>query len=309
MRTSRYLFVVVTCFLFFVSGCNPTAGVRQNFFPPFTPQPNLLEPPQDQLLLWLEGNAPGGGSYLVLDANGDVERWHDVRGGSRQIVPVFSFEGRRSEVDITTPAGITYRAFALNCGDPNRSEIRCSYVLEGVPTDSANLDGRPYTILAVVRRNSGRGDNYFVMTGGRGCNPDFGGTGCESNTALHVGWSGERTIRLGQYDNDVIFDPAPAFNARSLTLSLFVAISAPSGGKTIGLLEPSFNVANTATDTRLLTNSSRLFIGGTAWGERNSVPDWRFVGDIVSLLIYTKQLSTEELRTAEDYLRNLFGPA
>lgn len=280
------------------SGC-PQTRVRQNYFPAFTPQPDQHEPPQDRLLLWLEGTAPGGGSYLAVDSSGAVSRWHDVRGGTRQIVGIPNLAGLRSSVSVTAPAtGARYSVLALSCSD----QTRCSYVLPG-----ASLDGSPYTVLAAVRRASGRGDNYFVMTNGRGCDVALGGINCETNSALHVGWSGERTLRLGQYGNDVTFDPTPPFGAGG-TVSLVEAISAPGEGKTIAILEPTINVASTVADTTPLSNSNQLFLGGTPWGVGPSQPDWHFVGDILAVLVYQKHLVGSELRLAQDYLRNRFGP-
>jgi hypothetical protein len=168
------------------------------------------------------------------------------------------------------------------------------------------LDGTAYTILAVVRRNSGRDSNYFVNTGGSNCNPTFGTT-CTSNTVLHLGWVGARAVRLGQYDRDVTLDAVPAFST-SPPLTLIQAVSGPGTGKLVAVLEPGFNQA--AIDPRvtaLLATSGGLFIGGSPFP--GPVPDWHFTGDIFAILIYTRELSGADLAVAQEYLRLRYGPA
>lgn len=270
-------------------------------------------PPQDRLLLWVEGGSPHGDPFL-LGRTGKVRAWSDRRGGSSGFLGVVTTRGHNGEIDdfyqgerveLPTAGGVLRTAWALRCGDRDRSEVRCSYSVSG-PTIPL-LDETPYSILAVVRRNSGRGDNYFVMTGGKDCRAYAGGTGCESNTALHLGWSGERTTRLGQYDNDVWLGEVPAYDSREGRQSLFVGMAGPAT-KTVALLEPRFNRAAFRPDTTLLRNSGALFVGGTPFPEY-ALPDWRFVGDIFALLIYTKELSPRELDRAQAYLRQRYGPA
>ena len=270
---------------------------------PFTALPPGSLPPQPGLFLWLEGNAPGGGSLLVtgLHTSG-VTSWSDVRGGAG--IVRFSLEGVRVTVPVTTPAGVSFSAFALHCGDPGDPAVRCSYVS---PVAPGALDGTPYTVLAVVRRQSSRGDNYFLMTEGHGCNPAFGGTGCDADSALHLGWSGDDTLRLGQYDHDVVLAPVPTFTTPA-PLSLIFASSGPSG-KQVGLLERGTNSLQVVSEVLLLANSGRMFVGGTPFGQGMAVADWHFVGDILALLIYTRELSLLEVQQATGYLRNRFGPA
>lgn len=175
--------ILLTLALATFAGSCPQTVTRQSFFPPFTARPNLIEPPQDQLLLWLEGNAPGGGSYMQADPSGAVGIWYDLRGGTRNIAAVAPFVGQpggprtgaRITASITTPSGATYSAFALRCGNPTRADVRCCYLPSPTDVPVGSLDNTPYTILAVVRRTSGRGDNYFVMTNGRGCDANLGG--------------------------------------------------------------------------------------------------------------------------------------
>jgi hypothetical protein len=265
--------------------------------------PRQSSPPrQDALLLWLEGNAPGGGSFITTEADGRSARsWSDVRG--RGGITQVSFEGRRVTVPVLTPAGSRFNAFALRCGSPLDDSIRCSYVASARP---GILDGQAYSVLAVVRQTLGRGDNYFLMTEGHGCNPAFGGTGCAPDSALHLGWWGERTLKLGQYDHDVVLDSVPSYDQPPL--SLIFASSGPSGLQ-VGLLDPTFNGLGASPEILSLSGSGRLFIGGTPWGQGNAVPNWRFTGDILALLVYTRQLTLREVQQATAYLRNRFGPA
>jgi hypothetical protein len=59
---------------------------------------------------------------------------------------------------------------------------------------------------------------------------------------------------------------------------------------------------------RPLTNSGSLFVGGTPWGDGNAVPDWRFEGDILAILIYSAELTVPEFDAVADYLRTRYGP-
>ncbi|HSY47983.1 MAG TPA: hypothetical protein VLC46_04150 [Thermoanaerobaculia bacterium] len=307
----RRLGAVALAFLFAACGSTPT--IIRPFFSA-QPSPLPLQPPQDNLFLWLEGSGIAGQPLMDVDADGNVTFWHDYRGGirgaeTRPAAGPLVFPGRRTSVTVTLPDHGTASRFALSCGDPANSAIRCSYVvLDTASTLTNSLDNTPYTILAIVRRTSSRGDNYFVMTSGTGCIGGLaGGTGCSSNSALHVGWSGERTLRLGQYDNDVVLDPSPPFTPEIV----LIEASRDIEPKTIALLDgASTNEAAVLADRdhHLLMNSGLLSIGGTQWTFDPSPPDWRFVGDILAVLVYRKQLSNEERQVAESYLRWIYGP-
>jgi hypothetical protein len=320
------ILVVTLLITIFLAGCHPR-GRQPNFFSsiPAVPPPN--QPPQDHLMLWLEGRAPDGSARLL---NGDAEAtngalvtgWIDIRRGSYEVRPITTFEGSREDLQVRKRDGSFVTVPSLRCGDPNNSAVRCFYMVRD-PSDHVylspfNLDRTPYTILAVVRRLSGRGDNYFLMSSGNHCSAQWGGTGCDNNSALHVGWSGQTTARLGQYGNDSVLDPVPAFDGNNLPISLFVARSG-NIGKQVAVLERGFNFFNTEADTRLLASSGAVSLGGTLWigrggGENppypyaGNVPDWRFVGNIIAILMYSKELTPDELFLAQDYLRTRYGP-
>jgi hypothetical protein len=114
-------------------------------------------------------------------------------------------------------------------------------------------------------------------------------------------------VRLGHYYNDSTLEEVPAFRRDNYPISLFVG-RAGSIGKQVALLQNDFNFFNTVSDTRPLENSGTLFIGGTPWGSRTGVPDWRFVGDILAVLVYIEELSPENMLMAEAYLRGKYGP-
>lgn len=284
------------------SGCPLLHATRRP--PPFpsrfTP---VAEPPQGSLLLWLAANDP---DTLQVDGQGRVTRWNDRRSPSRAVVALPGFLGRVKPVLVLPPGGTRREVRALSCGGP---ESRCSYGLVDptAPRGSLSLDGTPYSLFAVVQRNSGRGDNYFVMTTGTGCQASAGGTGCRSNSALHLGWSGGRTVRLGQYDNDAVMDNVPAFPGGVPPLSLFHGFSGPLL-KTVGLLEPpSANFVSAGGNPTLLSGSGQVMVGGTPFPVIDC-PDWSFDGQIVALLLYTRVLEEPLRLQAEAYLRGLYGP-
>src|SRR4029453_2584233 len=133
------------------------------------------------------------------------------------------------------------------------------------------------------------------------------GINCTDNTALHLGWSGDRTLRLDQYGNAAVMDPVPVFNTAAPARSLLVG-QADSRGKMISLLEPLYNGNSLAADTRPLGTSRRLYVGGTPWADNNEVPNWFFVGDIFAVLGYSVELPDVERRAVTDYLRTRYGP-
>lgn len=310
----RSLLLSVCTFVLLANAYSQNDEIRRSFFSAILPaNRNLTAPPQQpHLLLWLQGNDLNRAITMQVAPRQQVTFWRDMRvpGQIRGIIPVERpnsslAAGMLTSARVTTRTRGSYTAFALSCGARYQNHIRCAYMLHPVP--NGVLDNTSYTILAVVRRNSDRGDNYFVMTRGRGCNGHFGGTGCQNNTALHVGWSGGRTMRLGQYGNDVTFDPDRGFSSQR-PLSLVMA-SANSTTKTIALFEPGTgtNTAAIRATHGLLRETNTLFIGGTPWEYGASMPDWRFVGDIFAVLIYRGELPPAELKKAQDYLRNLYG--
>jgi hypothetical protein len=303
--THRALGIFVTLAVAVLPACGWPLGLRPGvpLFGDFTAAgPNVM-PPQRGLELWLEAGE------LRADGSGRVARWPDRRGvgevHASTLLDAGMMAGTIATSTLRTPEARARPVPALRC----TASPRCSYAFaDRTGTIRRNvLTGQPYALLAVVRRAGGRGDNYVLMTDGTGCRPLAGGTSCDANTALHFGWSGEGTLRLGQYDNDVTFD-VPRFNAAAPALSLLVGRS-DSRGKLVGMLELLRNGRNTAPDARPLERSGTLFLGGTPWGDGNAVPDWRFEGDIFAVLVYTVELSDDELRQAGDYLRTHYGPA
>ncbi len=298
--------VFVTAVFVLGTACGWPLGQRpfRPFFEGFRAAGANVRPPDRGLELWLEGE------MLTPDGSGRVPRWPDMRGTREARAWVQRngsvMDGTVATATVRNPAGQSRVVRGLRCA----SSPRCSYALAvaaGGPPRRDVLTGRPYAILAVVRRAGSRGDNYVVMTDGTGCAPLAGGTGCTGNTALHLGWSGNETLRLGQYDNDVTV-PVHGFNAPSPLLSLLAGVS-NSGGKAVGILEPVMNRRGDASDTRPLDRSGTLFVGGTPWADGNPVPDWRFEGDIFAVLVYSVEITADELRTAGDYLRTRYGPA
>jgi len=316
--------------VFMAGDCAPPSGRQQGFFPGLRGVTIPEFPPADGLLLWLEGGPSDDSdatAYLRRADSGPaapgqaVVAWRDVRWRPTQVAPFVyptavhfgffegsqRFEGQAVDVPLIGADRVERTVRALRCGTPDDADtgVRCSYqVWWIVPVD---LNGLRYTILAVVRRISGRGSNYFIMSDAMGRCSSLTGIDCPANSALHLGWEGERTARLGHYYNDSSLEEVPAFRRNNYPISFFVG-RAGAIGKQVALLEPNFNVFNTVSDTRPLANSGTLFVGGTPWGSRTGVPDWRFVGDVLAVLVYMDELNPENLLMAEAYLRGKYGP-
>jgi hypothetical protein len=322
---AKLLLVVLIGLISVAGNCPPPRGRQPNFFPRIRALPMPDQPPTSGLLLWLEGGRSylrhrvEGGESVPAEPGHTVYSWRDVRWtpDTHGLYPTAfnsgffegsdRFEGQVVDVTLTGADTVTRAVRALRCGTPNdaNTAVRCSYlILRALPT---RLNGIDYTILAVVRRISGRGSNYFIMTDAGGSCSLAGGTGCAANSALHLGWAGETTARLGQYYNDSDLEAVPSFNSNSPPVSLFVA-RVGAMGKQVAVLEPGFNFFNTASDTQHLANSGSLFVGGTPWGTRVGVPDWRFVGDIFAVLVYFGEMDEGDMLMAQAYLRGKYGP-
>jgi hypothetical protein len=151
------------------------------------------------MFLWLEF----GDESMSVDPMGFVTSWRDARPGGPIATGNLPFMGTRVTARLRSPTfGTTETYSALRCSP---GPGRCAYTLRDASQTPLSLDGLRYTVFTVIRPAVERGDNYVVMTGGSGCNPAFGGTGCNRDTALHIGWSGPRVIRHGHYDDDAFF--------------------------------------------------------------------------------------------------------
>jgi hypothetical protein len=300
----RLVSVLVSLGFVVMPACGWPLGPRPQhpYFLDFRPYADP-QPPQRGLALWVEGDS------LTPDTAGNVRTWPDMRGGGTVLRAWTAGDGTTmpgtiASATLRTPAGLSRMLRGLQC----TASPRCSYVLaDGAGRPRRDLlTGSPYAILTVVRRAGPRGDNYVVMTDGTGCDP-VTGIRCTDNTALHLGWSGEDVLRLGQYGNDVVWDGTTRFNGAAPALSLLEGVS-NGDGKRVSILELLYDTTATAPDTRPLDRSGSVFVGGTPFVDNNPVPNWHFEGVIFAVLIYNAQLTPDELRAAADYLRNRYGP-
>jgi hypothetical protein len=282
-------------------GCGLDHAPGQSRHFPRSPDPTAGGPPLAGLFLWLEF----GDETMSVNASGFVTSWRDARSRERSAIGNTLFLGTRTTAALRSPSfGTTDTFAALRCGpDP----ARCSYTIRdpGLQTGAPSLDGLRYSVFAVVRPAVARGDNYVVMTGGSGCNPGAGGTGCSRDTAFHIGWSGPRTLRHGHYDDDIFFDVLAGPPSVSLITARF-----QDGELDMGLLDPRTSAFQTRSGALSLTRSGELFVGGTPFTGPSgpSVPDWHFEGDIFAVLIYTGTVTNENRSRVESYLRNRYGP-
>jgi hypothetical protein len=173
-----------------------------------------------------------------------------------------------------------------------------------------DLAGRQYTIFAVVRRESARAENYPIVQPGTGCNVG----GCDANSALHIGWLNERTIRFSQYYNDLDLT-VPALNptpARSLLVA-----RAGASTKYVSLDEPGFSKSAEKRDSALLRPGGGIGLGGflrldPLRGRRPAdypfedvpaAPGFRFEGNIFEVIVFNEALSDGLMDRVKSYLK------
>jgi len=162
-----------------------------------------------------------------------------------------------------------------------------------------SLTNTPYTIFAVVQRDSARGDNYFIVSAGADCTIG----GCDANSALHLGWQSDRTIRFGQYFNDLDLSDVPSFNSNRRVISLITATSDVSG-KSVSLDESGFSRSASTREGTLLRRGEPVRIGGS---DGRTPPDFLFSGNVFEILIYNARLSSSHFDRVKNYLRGKYG--
>lgn len=168
---------------------------------------------------------------------------------------------------------------------------------------SLGLWDTPYTLFAVVQRTSARGDNHVIGSEGLDCGA-FGGF-CTQNSALHLGWVGDRTVRFGQWANDVDLGDVPPFRSDRPVVSILAAYS-DTATKCVSLDEPGFSsVAPPRNDGSLLLPGERsLFVGGAA---RWRPPEYHFNGFIFEILILSVRLDHGRFNRKRRLLREKYG--
>jgi len=208
---------------------------------------------------WLDA-----GTFVWAFPAGNISMWGDrvyARPGAGTLLGQIAVQERFDlQPHITQVNGFQAVRFAENQG-------------MWTPVSLANT---PYTIFAVVQRDSDRGENYFLKSEGLEC----GITGCADNSALHLGWQGDRTIRFGQYYNDVDLPNVPAFNRDRAVISVITAYS-DNTEKFVRLDEAGFSNSARKQDARLLRpGAGRLNLAAS-----NYPPDYRFGGSVLELIV------------------------
>jgi hypothetical protein len=272
------------------------------------PDPTVTTPPQADLLLWLEGDGlQTGQATLQVDASGKVGSWRDMR-GDRSVVALPGFAQQATVLSLTLPPGTMRQVSVLSCSSAPGGG--CAYRYSG--PNGGTLAGTGFSIFGMVQRASDRRDNYFVMTTGHGCSAYWGGTGCENNTTLHLGWSDNTTARFGQYGNDAVLNDTTVFDSSHHVTTFFSAHTQYIGTpyRVIEYLDRSMRRGTTGGDATTMHSIGTLMVGGTGYTGPfgPDVPDWLFDGQILALMIYTRSLGLDEIQQAESYLRNRFGP-
>jgi hypothetical protein len=250
------------------------------------------------LLVWLESSY---GIYALhkdrlgpTDAE-DISIWHD-----RQFEDSYAKEDNSNlwPLPVTIGGRPTVR-FGPSLNSSRKSLYLAQGLVGGAPKRLISLTNTPYTIFAVVQRDSPRGDNYFLVSEGTGCNIG----GCDANSALHIGWQGDRTVRLGQYYNDLDLRDVPPFNPARPAISLIIA-SSDASGKFVSLNEAGFSQEAHNREGTLLRQGDPLRVGGS---DGRNPPDFLFSGNIYEIMIFNARLSNTHFDAVKSYLRRKYG--
>lgn len=179
-----------------------------------------------------------------------------------------------------------------------RPAIRCG---RGGPSGLPfpfDFSHHPYTVFAVVSRDSARGDNHFLFTEGRDC----GITGCAANSSLHLGWQCDENLRFGQYHNDLDIR-VPPYRPGVITV---VGARSSTSGKLVTADEPGFADFRTNNRPELLHTGGRSYLGCRATRDPGS-PTYHFEGAIFELMIFDAALPDEDYDRVRSALRGKYA--
>lgn len=150
--------------------------------------------------------------------------------------------------------------------------------------DASMIVGVSYTIFVVEQR---RGNSSTI-------NHFLGGTTASTYNNLHLGYHNSTTLRFGHYSYDVDYTVAaytiPIPRMHSFRFSI-------TAGKSYWLNGGTSTDAANASQTTALSS-----YGGSALGRAIFGSAYYFNGDIAELIIFTRDLKTEERQAVETYL-------
>ena len=152
--------------------------------------------------------------------------------------------------------------------------------------DLAFLSGSAMSIYAVIRRSSGKTNNFFL---GSGVTP------INANTSINCGWNADANYLYAFLSNDMSVGVAGFESAIPV---LAVNRFSVANGKSAQIIRSA--VSNSNTEPGQTTAMVSSVSGRIGQGFDNNAT--YFAGDISELFIYSRFLSTEENDEVKEYL-------
>lgn len=151
--------------------------------------------------------------------------------------------------------------------------------------DATALTGSNYSIFVIEQR---RGNTSTI-------NHFLGSSGSSTNNNLHLGYDTNTTLRFGHYSNDVDYT-VPTFSNPIPRMHSF--IFSKTGGKSYWSNGGTSADASSSGQTAVLLSSSGTALGRVVFGGST----YYFNGDIAEVIIFLRDLKTEERQAVETYL-------
>lgn len=153
--------------------------------------------------------------------------------------------------------------------------------------DIESIKNSDYTLIVIAKRSSSKAQSYLLGTN------SFG-----NNQGLHFGYRANTTFTLGQYANDINLSVKGFDNPQELPVLIRGQLDQTVGRLTSELKD---GVLLTQTET------NRVPLTGTATGTLGKYQGDGFEGYISEVMIYSKALSSPEIRKIYSYLAIKYG--
>ncbi len=179
----------------------------------------------------------------------------------------------------------TFTANVFNSGIP---AIRFDGSSDYLVFDGSSLVNSSYTIFVVEQRRSSKNDNYFIS-----------GSTSSANQNLTLGYRSNSVATQAHYSNDLNYSGIAAYSSptsRIHTYSFNLAASQSNSGKRYWINGSGTSATNAANTSQ--TNPITSY-AGAGFGKYISS---YFDGDLAEVIIFNRNLSSEERLSVETYL-------
>lgn len=233
------------------------------------------------LVLWYETSLPE--SFIATEAldGAVISTWYDNNPNAAV---------KNNAVQVTAGSQPIFYENIFNHAIP---AIRFDGSNDFMTFDGSILANTSYTIFVVEQRRSSGGNNYFI-----------GGTASSTDTNLTLGYSANTTITQDHYSDQITYGIA-SYASPTPRIHTFVfnnLASTSISGKRYWLNGSGNSSVTNASDTAQ-TSPITSYVG-SGIGRSTS---YYFNGDVAEIIIFSRNLTSQERWGIEDYLSKKYG--